>query len=56
MELVMSRSDDNLEEFSRTLLDKWPNTYTLTKALAEDLVQKESKNLPVVLFRPSVSE
>ncbi|KAI5725359.1 hypothetical protein M8J77_014481 [Diaphorina citri] len=54
MELVMSRSDDNLEEFSRTLLDKWPNTYTLTKALAEDLVQKESENLPVVLFRPSV--
>lgn len=36
------------------ILGKWPNTYTLTKALAEDLVRKECANMPVGVFRPAI--
>lgn len=32
----------------------WPNTYTFTKALAEDLAKHESVGLPFGIFRPSV--
>ncbi|KAL1489347.1 hypothetical protein ABEB36_014260 [Hypothenemus hampei] len=31
-----------------------PNTYTFSKALAEDFVNKEMDNLPVIIVRPSV--
>ncbi|KAH8354950.1 hypothetical protein KR093_002752, partial [Drosophila rubida] len=34
------------------LLDKFPNTYTYTKALAEQLIQTESDKLPVCIYRP----
>lgn len=39
--------------FSRLLQD-WPNTYTYTKALAEDLVKTQSKGLPIAVFRPAI--
>lgn len=32
----------------------WPNTYTYTKALAEDLIRSEAKGLPVAIVRPAV--
>lgn len=36
------------------LLERHPNTYTFTKALAESLVQKERENLRVAIVRPSI--
>ncbi|RZC35435.1 NAD binding 4 domain containing protein, partial [Asbolus verrucosus] len=35
------------------ILGDWPNTYTFTKAIAENAVKKYSKNLPLCLIRPS---
>lgn len=37
-----------------SILGKWPNTYTFTKALAEDVVRINGKNLPIGLFRPAI--
>lgn len=37
-----------------SLIKGWPNTYTYTKALAEDLVRANSKGLPVAVFRPAI--
>ncbi len=34
----------------------WPNTYTLTKSLAESLIAKYGEGLPVALVRPSIVE
>ncbi|MFQ5778052.1 MAG: SDR family oxidoreductase [Terriglobia bacterium] len=34
----------------------WPNTYTLTKSLAESLLQKLGGDLPVAIVRPSIVE
>jgi fatty acyl-CoA reductase len=35
-----------------SFLEKWPNTYTFTKAMAEDLVRDEGVGLPIGVFRP----
>lgn len=34
----------------------WPNTYTLTKSLAESLVQKYGAGLPIAVVRPAIVE
>jgi len=33
---------------------KHQNNYTFTKALAEDIVADEAKDLPVIIVRPTV--
>jgi len=38
------------------ILCKWPNTYTLTKALAEGLVRSYSADLPIGVFRPAIGK
>lgn len=35
---------------------KWPNTYTFSKALAEEIIQKLNGRLPIAIFRPSMGE
>lgn len=53
--LVASANDDKkLEDITPSLISGWPNTYTFTKALAEDLAKNESVGLPFGIFRPSV--
>jgi len=34
----------------------WPNTYTLTKSLAESLLAKNGAGLPIAIVRPSIVE
>uniref|UniRef100_A0A0R3QI14 Fatty acyl-CoA reductase n=1 Tax=Brugia timori TaxID=42155 RepID=A0A0R3QI14_9BILA len=36
------------------LLGKRPNTYTLTKALAEVQLMEDARRLPVIIVRPSI--
>ncbi|KAJ9599671.1 hypothetical protein L9F63_026480, partial [Diploptera punctata] len=43
-----------LNNITPLLLGKWPNTYTYTKAIAEDAVRTYGKSLPVGIFRPSI--
>jgi fatty acyl-CoA reductase len=34
----------------------WPNTYTLTKSLAESLIVKYGAGLPIAVVRPAIVE
>ena len=34
----------------------WPNTYTLTKSLAESLIVRRGQGLPIAIVRPSIVE
>ncbi|KAB0791177.1 hypothetical protein PPYR_02977 [Photinus pyralis] len=43
-----------LDKVTPILLDQWPNTYTYTKSVAEDIVRLEGEGLPVGIFRPAV--
>jgi len=38
------------------ILCNLPNTYTFSKSLAEHVVNDVGEDLPVVIFRPSISE
>ncbi|KAH8332130.1 hypothetical protein KR074_009092, partial [Drosophila pseudoananassae] len=46
-------SDQVLDGMEPALRGVFPNTYTYTKALAEDVILKEAGSLPVSIFRPS---
>ncbi|XP_033162416.1 fatty acyl-CoA reductase wat [Drosophila mauritiana] len=47
-------SDELLDNMESALLGSFPNTYTYTKALAEDVILKEAVGLPLCIFRPAV--
>ncbi|KAI5721993.1 hypothetical protein M8J76_002099 [Diaphorina citri] len=51
---ILDETDEKLEETTPKILGKWPNTYTLTKALAEEVVRNEAGGLPLAVFRPSI--
>ncbi|CAI6367905.1 unnamed protein product [Macrosiphum euphorbiae] len=39
---------------TRNVLEDWPNTYTFTKALAENIISTNENQLPISVFRPSI--
>ena len=42
------------QTFTKMLIGERPNTYTFTKALAEELIMTEGRELPVCIVRPSI--
>ncbi|XP_012270707.1 fatty acyl-CoA reductase wat-like [Orussus abietinus] len=54
IKLVQSLNDDKLDAITPILLGDFPNTYTFTKVIAEQVVQQYGKELPVGIFRPSI--
>lgn len=54
--LTECASDKLLESITPILLDKWPNTYTFTKAIAEDVINQHGKGMPVGMFRPGIGK
>lgn len=54
LKLAESLDEESLEQLTPQMLGEWPNTYTYTKALAEDLVKSQAKGLPFTIFRPAI--
>ncbi|KAK6032627.1 NAD-binding protein [Ostertagia ostertagi] len=54
MEAVEWMNNDMITLITPELLGKRPNTYTLTKALAETQLVEDAKQLPVIIIRPSI--
>jgi alcohol-forming fatty acyl-CoA reductase len=54
IEMVKVLKDDTLEMITHKLLNGFPNTYTLTKGLTEDLVYSYSHKFPIAIARPSI--
>ncbi|KAL9888209.1 waterproof isoform 2-T2 [Glossina fuscipes fuscipes] len=46
--------DHTLNVLTPTIIKDYPNTYTYTKVLAEDVVQQYAGNLPITVFRPGI--
>lgn len=44
------------EPDNKTMIGDHPNTYTFTKQLAENLIQKEMTGMPAGIVRPSVGK
>ncbi|XP_016948127.1 fatty acyl-CoA reductase wat [Drosophila biarmipes] len=47
-------SKEVLDKMTPALLGSYPNTYTYTKALAEDVILREAGNLPLCVYRPAI--
>ncbi|XP_077299951.1 fatty acyl-CoA reductase wat-like isoform X2 [Arctopsyche grandis] len=43
-----------IDAISPKLLGKWPNTYTFSKAMAEDYIRQSAIGMPIGIFRPSI--
>ncbi|XP_008559985.1 fatty acyl-CoA reductase wat [Microplitis demolitor] len=52
--LIDILDDEALEYVTPKIIGKWPNTYAFTKTLAEDVVLKCGKGLPICIVRPSI--
>lgn len=46
--------DETLEVITPLLLGKHPNTYTFTKAMAENILRTDATGIPTAIIRPSV--
>ncbi|XP_017041066.1 fatty acyl-CoA reductase wat [Drosophila ficusphila] len=54
LDLSHSLSGELVDRMAPALLGKYPNTYTYTKALGEQIIQKEAGDLPIGVFRPAI--
>uniref|UniRef100_A0A182TKJ4 Fatty acyl-CoA reductase n=1 Tax=Anopheles melas TaxID=34690 RepID=A0A182TKJ4_9DIPT len=45
---------DELEAVSKKMVEPWPNTYSFTKALAEEVVRRRRDKMPIAIVRPSI--
>lgn len=48
--------DDTLDILTDNLISPWPNTYSYSKALSEELMRQYGDRLPIVVIRPSISK
>ncbi|CAH0699600.1 unnamed protein product [Spodoptera exigua] len=54
IELVESVDEERLAEITSGLIKGWPNTYTFTKAIAEELVRRRAGDMPICIVKPAV--
>ena len=54
IQTLETMTPEDIEKITPVLMGQRPNTYTLTKSIAEALLSKESAGLPVALIRPSI--
>lgn len=47
---------DMLELLTDRFVSPWPNTYSFSKALSEQLIREYGDRVPAVIIRPSISE
>ncbi|KAH8246893.1 hypothetical protein KR032_002981, partial [Drosophila birchii] len=54
LELNETLSAGLINKMSNAFLGKYPNTYTFTKALGEQVIQEEAGDLPIGIVRPGI--
>ncbi|CAI6349494.1 unnamed protein product [Macrosiphum euphorbiae] len=53
-QLMNSLDDDYITRITPSMLKEWPNTYAMTKAIAEGEIAAHGKGLPIGVVRPSM--
>ncbi|XP_013135901.1 PREDICTED: fatty acyl-CoA reductase 1-like [Papilio polytes] len=46
--------DEKLKATSQLIIGDWPNTYTMSKALADELVRRMAEDMPICIVKPSL--
>jgi len=52
--MVENLSDSLLNSITPECLGSWPNTYTLSKCVAENVVKQYGQNMPISIVRPCI--
>ncbi|OQR94316.1 fatty acyl-CoA reductase [Thraustotheca clavata] len=52
--VAKATSPHEIEKLHLNLIGTYPNTYTLTKSMAEHIIVKYREHLPLVIFRPTI--
>ncbi|KAJ3641610.1 hypothetical protein Zmor_028109 [Zophobas morio] len=54
LKMLESTDDETITNTTPELLGSWPNTYTFTKAVAENVIKTEAQDMPVCIVRPAI--
>ncbi|XP_075147044.1 fatty acyl-CoA reductase 1 [Haematobia irritans] len=54
IKMLECMTDEELAQITSRLLNGLPNTYALSKALSEDLINRYGQQFPIVVTRPSI--
>ncbi|KAJ1525888.1 hypothetical protein ONE63_009079 [Megalurothrips usitatus] len=54
IQLAETEDQATLDAVSRKILDFQPNTYTFSKALAENIINDHRDDIPIIIYRPAV--
>ncbi|XP_019868915.2 fatty acyl-CoA reductase wat [Aethina tumida] len=54
LEVTEELSDEDLETMQLSLLGDWPNSYSFTKAVAEEIIKTNSDGIPTCIYRPAI--
>ncbi|XP_075988819.1 fatty acyl-CoA reductase wat-like isoform X2 [Anticarsia gemmatalis] len=54
VKFVESVDEDRLNSLQRGLILNWPNTYSFSKAIAEEMVRLKAGDLPICILRPTI--
>ncbi|KAJ8719812.1 hypothetical protein PYW08_011987 [Mythimna loreyi] len=54
IQMAETIDEGRLNDITQNLINNWPNTYTFTKSIAEELVNDIGNDLPVCVVRPSI--
>lgn len=46
---------DLLDVLTENVISPWPNTYSFSKALSEELMRQYGQRIPIIVIRPSIS-
>ncbi|XP_075988926.1 fatty acyl-CoA reductase wat-like [Anticarsia gemmatalis] len=52
--LAETVDESRLDAITQNLIGNWPNTYTFTKAISEELIRTTAGDLPVCIVRPAM--
>lgn len=47
--------DETLDVLTENFINPWPNTYSFSKALSEELMRDYGNRIPIIVVRPSIS-
>lgn len=56
LEKMEKMTDEEIEDQTQIFLGGYPTTYSFTKHMAESLLHKKRKSVPVAVVRPSVGK
>ncbi|XP_047542497.1 fatty acyl-CoA reductase wat-like [Vanessa atalanta] len=54
IELANNLDEEKLNAMMKPFLHEWPNSYTFTKAIGEELVRVMGEDLPICIVRPAI--